>query len=115
MRIQDILLAADNTHAGKFFYRKVCGFLITQVPEVVTFIAEIFHSDPHSVVNIFDQVWAPVVENLETPDFVAGILDIDPVIGDDRRMPKRGDIRIITDAEFPDQQANCDEIAVRKA
>lgn len=113
--IKDVLLAVYHLHTGQFLDGQVRGFLIGQVPEVIAFVAEVFHANPDGAIRIVDQVGAPVVEDLEATDLVAGILHVNPVIGDDGRMAQSRYAGGVADAQLLDQETDGDEIAVRQA
>ena len=94
---------------------KLGGFLVGHVPEGVAFLAEVFETDPHGVVDVLDQVRAPVVEDLQTADLVARILHVNPTIRHDRRVAEGRNVGGVGQAQVLDEQADGDEIAVRQA
>ena len=112
MGVEDILRAVDDTHAGQFGNGELGGLGVGHVPEIVTLVAEVFEADPDGIVDILDEVGAPVVEDLETTDLVTGILHVDPAIGHDGRVAERGDVGGVLEAHVLDEQSDGDEITV---
>ena len=115
MGIDHVLRAVDDLHAGELLDGELLRLLLRHVPEGITLLAEVFKADPHGVVNILDQIRAPVVEDLQAADLIARILHVNPTIRHDRRIAKGGNVGGVRQAQMIDEQTDGHEITVRQA
>ena len=80
MGIQYHIRAVNEAQIHHFLYTECGELLFRHIPELVTFIDEIFQTDPDCILQIFDHVRRPVVVNLETSHFNTSVLHIYPAV-----------------------------------
>ena len=113
MSIKDIGFAVDHAHLDDLVHCKIREFLIGHIPELITFIAEVFQTDPYGMLEIDNHVRGPVVVNLETAELYVAVMDINPVVRND--VADGFDLGLVFQIELVHQNAQRAVITVRKS
>src|SRR5580704_324084 len=98
----------DDADAHEFFDSEMFELLVTSGPELVALVAEIFHPNP-CLSWIAHHPGAPVVEYLQTSGEDVGLLDVNPIVGNQTVVACR-----ILNLQIVQEEADSDEIAIHK-
>ncbi len=97
----------DDVDLRQFLDSQLGHLFVRARPELIAFIAEVLGADPH-LRTVGDQERTPVIEDLQPPHEHVGLLNVDPVVGDELASPAAG----LAHLQFVHQHAHGDKVAV---
>ena len=113
MTVKHFGIGINNAHCFEFVNRKVNTGFFVHIPEIVALCTEIFKTNPYGILRVFYKIGRPVIENLNSAELNANILNINPAVGND--VAESFYACFVFEVELIEKKTNGYKISVRQA